>query len=166
MNTTKQKILLTAFLFLQFNTFSQAFSDIEWYDVDSLLMALPGQEGSKRINTLNGLAASFSFEDKELCRDYATRALSLAEELNDQEGLAAAQRNFGRMEFYDGNYPAALNYYQLSHDIYETQGNAYLQAHLLNDLATTHFFARNLDKAFEYIQLLICFAHVFFDIIL
>jgi len=143
---------LILFVLLHLISFSQAFSDIEWYDVDSLLNVLPDQTKKKKTHTLNALAASLSFEDKEQCRNYANQALSLAEKLKDQEGIAAAYRNFGRMEFYDGNYPDALKYYQKSHDIYESQGNAYLVAHVLEDIGTTHFFARNIDKAFEYVQ--------------
>ncbi len=144
--------VLILFVLLHLISFSQAFSGIEWYDVDSLLNVLPDQTGKDKMHTLNALAASLSFEDKEQCRYYANQALSLAEKLKDQEGIAAAYRNFGRMEFYDGNYPGALNYYQKSHDIYESQGNAFKVVQVLKDIGTTHFFARNVDKALEYIQ--------------
>ena len=144
--------VLILFVLLHHISFSQAFNDIEWYDVDSLLKVLPDQTGKDKMHTLNALAASLSFEDKEQCRYYANQALSLAEKLNNQEGVAAAQRNLGRMEFYDGNYPGALNYYQKSHAIYESQRNAYLVAQLLEDIGTTHFFARNFEKTFEIIH--------------
>ncbi len=144
--------LLILFVLLHFNSFSQAFNDIEWYDVDSLLKVLPDQYGKDKMKTLNALAASLSFENKEQCRYYAGQALSMAEKLNDPEGIAAANRNLGRMEFYDGNYPKALNYYQESLNIYEILGNSYFVAQLLEDIGTTHFFARNFDKAFELIQ--------------
>lgn len=140
------------FLFLCHYSFSQAFNDIEWYDVDSLKEVLPDQTGSERIKTLNALAASLSFEDKDKCRFYAGQALSQAEELKDNEAIAATYRNYGRMEFYDGNYPRALEYFQKSLSSYENQENKYMVAQLLEDLATTHFFARNLDKAFQLIH--------------
>jgi tetratricopeptide (TPR) repeat protein len=134
------------------NSFSQAFNDIEWYDADSLLKVLPVQVGPERLQTLNALAASLSFEDKKECRYYAQQALDLSEELNNTEKKAAALRNFGRMEFYDGNYPMALNYYLESMKIYEAIGNRYLVAQLLEDLGTTHFFAKNFEKTFELVH--------------
>lgn len=148
-----QTIVIFFFFFFFINySYSQAFNDIEWYDVDSLIHVLPDQIEHNRLNTLNALAASLSFEDKVKCQFYASQALSLAEELEDNEGIAAAYRNFGRSEFYDGNYPKALEYFQESLNLYEIQDNKYFVAQLLEDLATTHFFARNLDKAFELIH--------------
>jgi len=148
-----QTVVIIFFFFFFINySYSQAFNDIEWYDVDSLIHVLPGQTGHHRLNTLNALAASLSFEDKVKCQFYTNQALSLADELKDNEGAAAAYRNFGRSEFYDGNYPKALEYFQESLNLYEIQGNKYFVAQLLVDLATTHFFARNLNKAFELIH--------------
>ena len=89
--------VLLLFVLLHHIYFSQAFNDIEWYDVDSLLKVLPDQAGKDKMHTLNALAASLSFEDKEQCRYYASQALSLAEELDDQEAIAATNRNLGRM---------------------------------------------------------------------
>ncbi|MBN2173467.1 MAG: histidine kinase [Bacteroidales bacterium] len=145
-------IITIIFLFSQLYSFSQAFNDIEWYDVDSLLKIFPAQENIDKLQTLNALAASLSFENKDDCRYYAGQALNLAEKLDNPEGEAAAMRNFGRMEFYDGNYPKALNYYQESLSIYEALGNLYLVAQLLEDIATVHFFARNYEKTFELIH--------------
>lgn len=141
------------FLFLiRFNAYPQAFSDIEWYDTDSLQSVLERQTGLDRMHTLNALAASLSFEDKEECRKYALAAMELAKDLGSGEGVAAANRNLARMEFYDGNYPSALDYYQKALQIYEEEGNRYMVAQLIEDIATTHFFARNYVKTFELIK--------------
>jgi len=145
-------VSLFLFLLFQISSYSQAFNDIEWYNVDSLLKVLPEQIGEERLQTLNALAASLSFEDKKECRYYAQQALDLSEKLNNKEEKATALRNFGRMEFYDGNYPRALNYYQESMKIYEAIGNRYLVAQLLEDLGTTHFFAKNFEKTFELVH--------------
>lgn len=128
---------------------AQVYSDIEWYNVDSLLDVLPGQEGEQEMSTLNALASSFSFENKETCRKYALEALAMAEELNNDKGRAAAIRNLGHMEFYDGFYPQALNHYQEALKLYEALGDMYMAAHVLEDIGATHFFARNYDKALE-----------------
>jgi tetratricopeptide (TPR) repeat protein len=132
---------------------AQAFNRIEWYDVDSLLSVLPGQQGKERLQTLNFLAASLSFEDKKESENYANQALELAMQLRDRKGEAEAFRNLARKEFYDGNYPMALNFYQQSLKIYEATGDRYRVAQLHDDIAVTHFFAGNYNKTFEFIHL-------------
>ena len=150
-NIQHYKFLLLLYLspLLPFLSNAQAFNDIEWYDVDSLLSVLPGQEGEERLQTLNFLAASLSFEDKKQSEHYANEALAQAIQMGNRKGKADAYRNLGRKEFYDGIYPKALNYYQEALLIYEETDNFYLQAQVLEDIATTHYFAGNLDKAFE-----------------
>ena len=145
--------LILFFIFYQSPGYPQAFNDIEWYDVDSLLTVLPAQKGKERLHTLNSLAASLSFEDAQKCRYYANEALSLSEELNDGEGTAAAIRNFGRMAFYNGNYPKTLNYYHQALLMYEELGNLYMVAQTLEDIATTHFFAKDFDKTFKIMKM-------------
>ena len=147
--STSIQIALVFIFLIRLNAFPQAFSDIEWYDTDSLQSVLPEQSGLDRMHTLNALAASFSFEDKEESRKFALSAMELARDLESREGVAAANRNLARMEFYDGNYPSALDYYQKALQIYDEEGNRYLVAQLLEDIATTHFYANNLEKTFE-----------------
>ena len=64
--------------------------------MDSLLSVLPGQEGEERLQTLNFLAASLSFEDKIESEYYANQAITLAEQLSDRKAMADEYRNLGR----------------------------------------------------------------------
>ena len=129
------------------NAYAQAFQDIEWYDVDSLLSALPHQHGVERLKSLNNLAASLSFQDAKQCSRYALEALELAKVLNHPEGTAAAFRNLGRKDFYAGYYPGALDSYQKALRIYDKTGKDRLTARTIVDISTTHFFAGNIEKA-------------------
>ncbi|MCF8230229.1 MAG: histidine kinase, partial [Bacteroidales bacterium] len=131
------------------NAYAQAFQDIEWYDVDSLLSVLPHQHGVERLKSLNNLAASLSFQDAKQCSRYALEALELAKVLNHPEGTAAAFRNLGRKDFYAGYYPGALDYYQKALRIYDKTGKDRLTARTIVDISTTHFFAGNIEKALE-----------------
>ena len=70
---------------------------IDYYNVDSLHLILPGQQAEERVNTLNRLAVSLYFEKIELAEQYAEEALNLAKELDYQEGIANAFWNFARM---------------------------------------------------------------------
>jgi hypothetical protein len=57
------------------NSNARIFIYIEWYPVDSLLQVLPTQQGIERIQTLNRLALSLSFEDAEKSTHYADQAM-------------------------------------------------------------------------------------------
>ncbi|MEZ5196982.1 MAG: histidine kinase [Bacteroidales bacterium] len=145
-------VSLFLFLLFQSTSYSQVFQDIEWYDVDSLKQRLTDQEGTEKVNTLNHISASLSFEDYALSKQYADDALLLAKKLNYQEGVAAAIRNFGYIQFYQGNYPHALNYYWESLNIYRSLGKEAIAGRILEDIATSHFCAKNVQKVFEVIH--------------
>jgi tetratricopeptide (TPR) repeat protein len=141
--------VILLFLISPYYSFSQAFNDIEWYDVDSLLLVLPSRQGEDRLQTLNALAASLSFEDRGKCIHYANEAIQLADELGNKTGIAAAKRSLGCMEFYAGDYPVALNYFQEALDFYEQTDEYYLMGQTLEDMAKVHYFANNIQKSFE-----------------
>jgi hypothetical protein len=61
----KCKLIIVAMVFLLQTANARIFIYIEWYPVDSLLQVLPTQQGIERIQTLNRLALSLSFEDAE-----------------------------------------------------------------------------------------------------
>ena len=131
---------------------SQVFNNLEWFDNDSLLEILPRQKGIERVNTLNHLASSLSYEDFDRSTGYAREALDLAKKLNYKEGIAHAERNFGHVFFYDGNLPEALNHYWEALHMFELLKNYRLVALGYKDLAATHLFGNNYNKAMELIE--------------
>jgi len=140
-------------LFLAFLTckcFSQQYIYLETYNVDSLLLVLPDQQAKDRINTLNRLSISLCYEKFAKSEQYATEAMNLAKELDYPEGIADAYRNFGHIAFFRSNFPDALNYYLESLQLYEEQDRKYTMARVYFDIAKTHLFARNYEKAFYY----------------
>jgi tetratricopeptide (TPR) repeat protein len=141
--------LFLMFVSVQQIAFSQAFIDVEWSDTDSLLRVLPGQQGIGRLNTLNRLSASFSFEDADISIDYADQAMALAIILNSKAGIAAANHNYGRIRFYEGDYPLALNFCQKALNQYESLGEMRMVAKLYYKMAATHYFAGNPEKSIE-----------------
>jgi len=130
--------------------FSQQYLYQESYDVDSLLLILPGQDGEEQVNTLNDLAISLSFQDFELCKRYADEAMVLANEINYREGVAAAYRNLGHLNFYRNNYPDALNNYFEALRIYEKSDQRNTMGQVYWDISKTHYLANNFEKVFEY----------------
>jgi tetratricopeptide (TPR) repeat protein len=147
------KIRASCFLIISLLSFNfgvaQIFNDIEWYDVDSLYKILPLQTGTEKINTLNHISASLSFENAEQSNVYAQQALQMSEVENYMEGIAAANRNFGRIAFYQGNYSRALAYYQKGFDQYQAMNKLHLSAKVMEDIATTYFYARDIESAIK-----------------
>jgi tetratricopeptide (TPR) repeat protein len=141
--------LFLMFVSVQQIAFSQAFIDVEWYDTDSLIRVLPDQQGIGRLNTLNRLSASFSFENAAISKDYADQAMALAISLNSEAGIAAVNHNYGRIRFYEGDYPRALNFYQEALIQYESLGEMRMVAKLYYKMAATHYFAGNPEKSIE-----------------
>ncbi|MBW6460440.1 MAG: histidine kinase, partial [Bacteroidales bacterium] len=131
------------------SAFGQIFIDIEWYDADSLLAILPVQEGIEKVNTLNRLAASLSFEDEKASAHYADEALALARKIDYAEGVAGAAWNYGRISFYEGNYPQAINHFYTALGKYDSLGNRNIVGKMYMEIATAHFFANNIEKAIE-----------------
>lgn len=132
------------------NCLSQNFLNFETYNVDSLLLVLPGQGGEERVNTLNDLAGSIYFKEFDLGEQYAEEALNLAKELDYQEGIADAYWNFARMYGYHGNFPDGLNIGFEALHIYEKLGKKNTVARLYAEITMAHYIVGNFEKAIEY----------------
>jgi tetratricopeptide (TPR) repeat protein len=140
------------FLLLIFGhvTTAQKFLCIKTYNVDSLVQILPGQLGEERVNTLNRLAVSLHFEDTAFSRKYTDEAMELAKQMNYEAGKADAFRNKGHLHHYLSNYPKALQNYYEALSIEERLDNKNAVYWLHYDIAKTHFYAGNFEKALEY----------------
>ncbi|MBW6459103.1 MAG: histidine kinase [Bacteroidales bacterium] len=145
----KYKLIIVAMVFLLQTVNARIFIYIEWYPVDSLLLVLPTQQGIERIQTLNRLALSLSFEDAEKSTYFADQAMSMAKRINYTEGIAVAYSYYGFIQFYEGNYPEALNFFYEALHIYEELGNLRKVAAMYMEIAATHFWANNIEKAIE-----------------
>ena len=145
-----QFLIIPLLLSFSFQSFPQKYLNLKNYDLDSLLLILPGQIDEERVNTLNNLAESLYFSDGELSRQYADEAMRLATEIDYQEGVAKAYWNYAYIRFYQDNYPEALNYVFEALRIFEKQDKKQDIANLYYDVAKTHFYAGNLDKALAY----------------
>jgi tetratricopeptide (TPR) repeat protein len=129
---------------------AQKYILIDTYNVDSLLQVIPGQLNEERVNSLNKLVISLAFVDDDRWIQYADEAMNLAKELNYEEGMARAFRNWGHIHQYHGNYPQALiNYFQAL-SLYEKLDNKNTIAWVFYDISKTHYFANNYEKAIEY----------------
>ena len=147
----KFRILLLLILTISVITgLSQKFSNFPTWNVDSLLLILPGQQAEERVNSLNKLAVSLSFIDFDSSMQFADEALTLSIEIGYEEGMAGAYRNYGHIYQYQGDYPYALKNYLEAFSLFENQGIKHTAAWVCYDIARTHYFARNYEKTIEY----------------
>jgi len=143
-------IIVFLFICCSIIGYSQKYINLKTYNVDSLLLILPDKVGEERVNTLNNLAVSLFFVDSDESTHYAEEAMSLAKELDYQEGIAAAYRNFGYINFYQGNYQDALNNAFELIRIYEKLEKKNTVAMIYHEIAWLHYMASNYEKAIEY----------------
>jgi len=147
---SKRILLILLLISYPLLSFTQKYINRETYNVDSLLLVLPEQLTEERVNTLNKLSVSLFIEEFDSSENYAEEAMSLAKELNYEEGIAAGFRSYGHLYQYQGNYPQALNNYFEALSRYEKLDKKRTAAWVIYDIATTHYFARNYEKSIEY----------------
>jgi tetratricopeptide (TPR) repeat protein len=99
---------------------------------------------------LNCLAISLFFSDTERSINYVDEAMKLAKDNDYQQGIAKAFRNFGHIYQYQGNYPKALNNYHEALALCNDIGEKREAGWICYDIAETHYFANNYEKAHEY----------------
>jgi len=143
-------LIIPLLIFLSFRIYCQKYINLKTYNVDSLLLVLPDQQAEGRVNTLNNLSVSLFFEKFGLSEHFAEEAMSLAKELNYDEGIAASFRNYGQIYVYQGNYPQALNNYLEALALYEKLDKKHTAGWVCYEIARTHYYANNYEKAIEY----------------
>jgi hypothetical protein len=143
-------VLCFAFILFSIPCFTQKNINLKTYNVDSILLILPEQVGEERVNSLNSLAISLCYEEFDLAEQYSGEAMRLANEYNYKEGIGAAYRNFGYINFFKSNYPEALNNFFESFHIYEELDRKHTSADIYYEIACTHYYANNDDKTVEY----------------
>jgi tetratricopeptide (TPR) repeat protein len=145
--------IAAAFLFtllLSLPCFPQKYLTLPYYNVDSLLQLLPDQQGEERVNSLNCLAVMLFYEKTDLSIAYTEEAMNLAKELDYDQGIADAFRNWGYIYQYQGNFPKALDNYIEALSLCEELDLKHTVGWIYYDIARTHFLASNYEKTIEY----------------
>ena len=118
--------------------------------IDSLENILKIVSGNEKICVLNKLSKEYLKISVEKSLEYSTRALELAEKLNNTKEKANALSNLALGNYYLGNDNKALEYYQKSLRIEKETGNSKNVAAILNNLGIICSNLNNYDKALEY----------------
>ena len=88
------------------------------------------------LNSAYGLSASAAFDegDYEKSLDYNMKALKVAEENDDLEGVAFSSNTLGNVQWKLQNFERARQYYQHALEVFENLGNTYGMANALSNL--------------------------------
>ncbi len=92
--------------------------------IDSLKKVLLTQkEDTNKVNTLNKLSDSLSYQDTDSAFNYAIKGLSLSRKLNYLKGEAESYLILGRNDVFAGNTVSAFQYVKKAIEIFRKSGN-------------------------------------------
>lgn len=120
--------------------------------LDSLNKALDNAKGDQRVKTLNELfRANFNSEPVQAI-GYARQALTLATEIDDSKGMAAAYNNLGVAYKSQGALDKALEYYLNSLKIYDNLKNKDGVATTKSNIGAIYSLKKDYGQAMKYFE--------------
>lgn len=120
--------------------------------LDSLNKALDNAKGDQRVKTLNELfRANFNSEPVQAI-GYASQALTLATEIDDRKGMAAAYNNLGVAYKSQGALDKALEYYLNSLKIYDNLKNKDGVATTKSNIGAIYSLKKDYGQAMKYFE--------------
>lgn len=140
-----QRILLVLLICFSFVKSSVA-------QTDSLLAVLDTAKNENKVKTLNELFRAQLNSDPVKAVGYAREALTLASEISDKKGLAAAYNNLGIAYRTQGALDKALEYYITSLKTYESLGNKEGIATTKNNISTIYSIKKDYSQAMKYLE--------------
>jgi serine phosphatase RsbU (regulator of sigma subunit) len=141
------------FLFSLFTYRLSAQSTVHPEATDSLKITLQKIiEVAQKVKVLGELAYTLAPTKPIEAQKYAEQALTLAQQIQNTEGIATAYTCLGRIYQVQSDYKLALAYYLKSLKIREKQKDDSKTAFLLNSIGLIYRLQSNLDKALQYHQ--------------
>lgn len=139
-------ILLIAFIFLaKTHLFAQATK------IDSLVKVLAVQkEDTSKVKTLNALAAEYIEKAPDKAIESAQLALTLAEKLKFQSGIATAYSNLGNTAKSKADFESALDYLQKALKINESLQNKKAISTSYNDIGNVYWTQGKMQEALKF----------------
>lgn len=119
---------------------------------DSLEKTLPTAKGDQRVKVLNELFRSSFNSDPVKAIGFARQALSLATEIDDRKGMAAAYNNLGVAYKSQGALDKSLEYYLRALNIYNNIKNKDGIAAAKSNIGTIYSIKKDYGQAMKYFE--------------
>jgi len=119
---------------------------------DSLENALKTVKGDLKVKTLNELFRAFVNSDPVKAIGYTREALTLATEIDDRKGMAAAYNNLGVAYKNQGALDKSLEYYLISLKIYNKLQNKDGIATSKSNIAALYSMKKDYGQAMSYFE--------------
>lgn len=120
--------------------------------IDSLENKLRTAEGADKVKVLNELFRAYIHGDPVKAVGYTREALTLAEQIGDEKGKAAAYNNLGVAYRNQGALDVALGHYLKSLEIYTALQHAEGIATTKNNIANIYSIKKNYAQALTYFE--------------
>jgi len=120
--------------------------------VDSLENVLKTATGEQKVKTFNELFRAHINSDPVRAIGYAREGLTLATEINDLKGMAAAYNNLGVAYRNQGALDKGLEYYLIALRIYEQIKNQEGIATTKNNIGTIYSLKKDYGQAMKYFE--------------
>ena len=117
---------------------------------DSLINALHTRTDTARVNLLNKLSSSYWYSDTKKTFIYARQALDLAEEIQYEQGKAAASNNMGAGYYQQNRYTEALQWYEKAVASHKNTGNFRGEAFVTTNIGMIYWKRGEFPMAVEY----------------
>ena len=117
---------------------------------DSLQALLKSAKKSEKILLLHHLTQLYMSQDGARAIQYASQAITLADELHKPDEKATAYKNMGTVYYYLGQYKESEKNYLKSIEISESTGNLEGVAKSYNNIGILNSRQGNYDKALEF----------------
>jgi tetratricopeptide (TPR) repeat protein len=122
--------------------------------IDSLKELLQNaKQDSNRVNILLSICKLEQNYNTSEALEYGKKALSLAEDIDWNDGIAKANLRLGNTCTVQGNFNKALEYYTKSVDIFRQMGNRTYVEYCQTDMANVYSDLGDYPKALEYYRL-------------
>jgi tetratricopeptide (TPR) repeat protein len=128
------------------------FTTVHAQKTDSLQAVLDTAKNQYKVKALNEFFRAYVQQDPPKAVGYAREALSLATEINDKKGLAAAYNNLGVAYRMQGALDKALEYYLTSLHLYEFLSDKEGIATTKNNIATIYSVKKDFGQAMKYLE--------------
>lgn len=113
-------------------------------------VALAQDKDQNRVDQLNDLFKNTLNQDPVSALQYAKEALSIADSINYDRGIAYALNNLGVVQNRIGNLDKALDYFFRSRRLHQAIDNPDGLAATLNNIGTVYSSKNDYDKSLEY----------------